>query len=103
LNGIGLIDQIVTLSDLLLLSGFMLFMWKASPPRSIQKLYPFKVRMRYLFWFSGRWRDEVAPEHVQAIKKFRAGLLIFIIVTWFVALAKFAYYELLFAQLHGIR
>ena len=47
------------------------------PPRRISRLYPFKLHMRSIVPFSDRWQEDVAPEHVEPIEKFRKTFLTF--------------------------
>ena len=99
---VALIDEVVLLSNPVLFLGFLLFLWrsaKTDPPR----VYPFRVEVLAILPWSTRWREEVAPEHMEAIRKFRRGLFLFLIAILAVALLKFVYYRFFFAGLHTLR
>jgi hypothetical protein len=102
-RGVVLLDLIVASSVSVLWLCFLVSMLKTCPPRRISRLYPFKVHMRSLLPFSDRWREDIAPEHVEAIGKSRKMFLVFFTAFLILALLKFAYYEFFFVRLHSLR
>lgn len=49
----------------------ILWLYRASVPRQVIKGYPWSVRLHMSLPFNRRWINEVAPEHVAHIRKFR--------------------------------
>jgi hypothetical protein len=100
-----LLDYLVISSNLVLWLGFMVFLFRAAaaPPRRFQQRYPLKVRMQFLLPFSSRWRQALAPEDVEKIRKFRKVIFVFLLSSWVNAILKFTYYKLFFVRLHALR
>jgi hypothetical protein len=99
---VALVDEVVLLSDLVLYLGFLLFLWRSAKTDPL-RVYPFRVAVLSSLPLSSRWRQEVAPEHVQAIGEFRVGFFLFLAASLAVALLKFVYYRFLFVSLHTLR
>ena len=95
------LDRAVLLAPLIVYLIYAVGMMKTAVPNRILRLYPFRVNMLSILPFSTRWQKEIAPEHVDAYRKFRrwsfAGLTAFLVV----ALLKAAYFEFFFMRLHG--
>jgi hypothetical protein len=49
----------------------ILWLYRVSIPRQVVKGYPWSVRLHMSLPFNRHWIDEVAPEHVARIRKFR--------------------------------
>jgi hypothetical protein len=99
---VALVDQVVLLSDLVLFLGFLMFLWRSAKTDPL-RVYPFSVAVLSSLPLSSRWRQEVAPEHVQAIEKSRKVLFLFLAASLAMALLKLAYYRFLFVSLHIVR
>jgi hypothetical protein len=67
----------------------------------MQRLYPFNKRLLWILPFTGRWRETLAQEHVETIRKFRMVLFGFLIASLALAIIEAAYFKLLFVRLHG--
>jgi hypothetical protein len=70
----------------------ILWMYHVSIPREIIKGYRRSVRLHMSLPFNTRWVDEVAPEHVSHIRKFRKAqfslpLLLLAFGLWVIAYA----------------
>lgn len=99
---VALIDQFAALSDFLLfLCLMMLMLWRA-PSRELNRAYPFKVRMLWILPFS-QWQRELAPQHVEAIRRYRSVFVWFFVALLPLTLLKFAYYKFLFVRLHTLK
>ena len=103
MNSINLIDYVVELSEPILWLSFTMFLWWTIPPRAIQQLYPFGVRFLWLMPFSNRWRERVAPEHEEQIRKFRTGAFAYATAILVLPLLRAAYYKFLFMRLHALQ
>lgn len=101
MNNIKLIDYVVEFSEPVLWLLFTLFLWKRSPPRTIQRLYPLRVRILWMLPFGARWRQKVAPEHEEQIRRFRKGVFGYVIAIVSLPLLRDLYYEFLFVKLHS--
>lgn len=99
---VALVDEVVLLSNPVLFLGFLLFLWRSAKTDAL-KVYPFRVAVLSSLPCSTRWREEVAPEHVEAIRKSRRWLFLFLMAILAVALLKFVYYRFLFVGLHTLR
>lgn len=102
-RGVVLLDLLVELSEPVMWLCFLVSFLKTAPPRRISRLYPFKVHMRSILPFSDRWRESVAPEHLEMIGKFRRTFFIFFAASWILALLRFVYYEFFFVRLHVLQ
>ena len=103
MNAVGLLDQLILLSEPVLWLCFIVSLWKTLPPRSVQRLYPLGARIRWILPFSDRWREDVAPEHLEGIRKFRTTFFPYFGAILAMPLLKAGYYEFLFVTLHSIR
>jgi hypothetical protein len=95
------LDRAVLLTPLIVYLIYAAGMIKTNVPNRIRRLYPFRVNMWSILPFSTRWQKEIAPEDVDAYRKFRrwsfAGLTAILVV----GLLKAAYFEFFFMRLHG--
>ena len=103
MNSVALLDQLVLLGEPMVWLCFLLSLWRTLPPRRIQRLYPFRARIRWILPFSNRWQKEIAPEHVARIRRFRGRIFFYFVAILTVPLLKAAYYEFLFGKLHAIQ
>jgi hypothetical protein len=99
---VALVDEVVLLSNPVLFLGFLLFLWRSAKTDPLS-VYPFRVGVLSSLPLSSQWRQEVAPEHVEAIGKLRIGLFLFLAASLVVALLKLVYYKFLFVSLHTLR
>jgi hypothetical protein len=97
-----LVDHVVLLIDPLVFLSCMLLLWWTAPPLRVVRLYSLRVHLLSCLLFTGQWRVEVAPEHVQAIEKFRTGLFISLATIFGAAVLKFLYYKFFFMSLHTL-
>lgn len=97
-----LLDYSVGLSDFVVWLCFMVFLWRTRATYTILRLYPFRVRLLLFAPLSGRWRKELAPEHVQAIERLRRGYCTFFGVILALGLLKYVYYKFFFVRLHAL-
>jgi hypothetical protein len=51
--------------------------------------------------FGARWRQKVAPEHEEQIRRFRKGVFGYVIAIVSLPLLRDLYYEFLFVKLHS--
>jgi len=105
MNAVELLDHIAALIDLgwpVLYLLFAVLWWSSFPPRSVQQLYPFRMRLLWTLPLSKRWRIGLAPEHVRMIAKFRRRLFYCLAVPTSLALVQALYYKLFFLRLHAI-
>ena len=101
MNGIELLDYIVEFSYPAVAVCFMVFLLRKAPPRRIYGLYTFRVHMLWSLPFNDRWREEVAPEHIETIGRFRKGLLAYELAILVVVILRAIYLRFLFMRLHG--
>jgi len=99
---VALVDEVVLLSNPVLFLGFLLFLWRSAKTNAL-RVYPFRVAVLSSLPCSTRWQQEVAPEHVEAIRRFRSGFFLFLMAILAVALLKFVYYRFFFVGLHALR
>jgi hypothetical protein len=99
---VALLDQVVLLSNLLLFLWFLVFLWRSGKTDPV-RFYPFRVAVLSSLPGTTRWRDKVAPEHVEGIRKSRRELFTILIASLAVAVLKFMYYKFFFAGLHTLR
>ncbi len=99
---VALIDEVALLSNPVLFLGFLLFLWRSAKTDPL-RAYPFRVVVLSSLPFGTRWREEVAPEHVEVIRKSRRWFFLFLLAVLAVALLKYVYYRYLFVSLHTLR
>ncbi len=51
-----------------------IFLYRSSPPRGSLRQYPWGTKMRLALPFRRGWRNEVAPEHIEMMSRFRRGI-----------------------------
>ncbi len=100
-NGLQLIDYVVELTEPILWLSFTLFLWRRSPPQTIERLYPLEVRLLWLLPFSARWREKTALEHQEQVRRYRRGAFAYSIAILSLPLLRGLYYEFFFVKLHS--
>jgi hypothetical protein len=94
----------LVMGGLLILSGLSLY--RTSIPRQMFEDYSWSMRVHLSLPFSSRWSNEVAPEHVAIIRKFRRALfsmelVLFVFGVWVVAYDNLLGARLLFMMAGG--
>jgi hypothetical protein len=95
------IDRAVLLTPLIVSLIYFAGMIKTAVPNRIRRLYPFRVNMDSILPFSTRWQKEIAPENLDAFRKFRRWSFAGLTAVLVVGLLKAAYFEFFFMRVHG--
>lgn len=68
---------------------------RATPPKGTLRRYSFGAKMRLILPFDKRWRERVAPEHFEALQKFRIRLFTWWLVFYTCMILRIAYFNVL--------
>lgn len=82
---------------LLVFVTFLLY--RACPRRGTLGRYPWDVRIRLALPFTKRWQNQVAPEDIEIIRKYRRGIFTWELVFFASGLLGVAYFDLLSPRL----
>src|SRR5579862_1406125 len=95
------LDKAVILSRLIVWLIFMAGLIKTAVPERIRRLYSFKVNLLTIVPFGTRWRQEIAPEHLEAYGRSRRWFFMGFAAILVAGLLRFAYFKYFFMKVHG--
>lgn len=82
-----------------LLAYATLLLFRSYPPKETLRRYTWDVNLRLVLPFTKRWQKEVAPEHIETIRKYRRGLFTWELVFFAANIFRIVYLDLLGSRL----
>jgi hypothetical protein len=98
---VWLLDRAVILARLIVWLIFAAGLMITAVPNKIGRLYSIRVNLITILPFSARWKQEIAPEHLEVYRKFRRWCFVGLTALLAVSLLQVIYFKFFFMKLHG--